>query len=422
MRLFLSVAAAVLMLGLQAGVRGAEESGAATAPAAAEKPEGSDASKDKVAAAANAFAADLFAQMRGREGNLFFSPYSVCAALSMVREGAAGKTAEEMTAVLHLPAAEDVHRGFKDMHEVLQAEKSRKGYELTVANAVWADAGTAFLPAYLDQLKASFGATAEEVPFAQSAQAAATINGWVKKQTAEKITSLVSPTAFTKQTRMVLTNAVYFKGEWSSQFQPGQTSSGDFTTAKAKVRAPMMHQTQTLGYAEGKTPGGTEYQALRMDYIGDKVAMTVVLPKGVGDLAALEGAFDKALCEKLMRLGARKVIVTFPKFKMTDQLDLGEKLQALGMKAAFGPTADFSGMSGRKDLLLSKVLHKSYVDVNEKGTEAAAVTGAEMMTLGVGARPPQPPKFTADHPFLFFIWDTQMRTVLFVGRVADPTK
>jgi len=379
----------------------------------------------KVAEGCNRFAFDLYARLKGAEGNLFLSPYSISTALTMTYAGARGETADQMAKVLCLPASgEDVHGAYGALQNDLNAAGAKGAFDLVVANRLWGQKGYGFLPDYLALVEKKYGAGLEQVDFAGATEAARqTINVWIEKQTRDKIKDLLKPGVLDAMTRLVLTNAIYFKGKWAEEFDKKLTRDEDFfLTPEKKVAAPLMHQKAKFGYFEGDG-----LQALELPYQGDRLTMVVLLPKrnvppGAKDgLAALETALSaEKLAEWIGQLRRREVQVALPRFKTTAEFSLAETLVAMGMADAFNPNAaDFSGMTGTKDLFISAVVHKAFVDVNEEGTEAAAATG---VVVGVTSMPEPPPVFRADHPFLFLIRDTKTGAILFLGRILDPTK
>ena len=378
----------------------------------------------QVAEGCNRFAFDLYARLKGGEGNLFLSPYSISTALAMTYAGARGRTADQMAQVLHLPSSgEAVHAAYAALQNDLNAAgPGAPGYELIVANRLWGQKGHAFLPEFLALLEARYGAGLEQLDFARATEAARqTINGWVEEKTREKIKDLLKPGILNAMTRLVLTNAIYFKGKWAGPFNEKATREEDFfITPEKKVAAPLMHRTAKFGYFEGDG-----LQALELPYQGDRLAMVVLLPKrnvppGAKDgLAAREASLSsEKVAEWIGKLRRRKVEVALPRFKTTAEFSLGDTLVAMGMTDAFG-RADFSGMTGTRDLFISAVIHKAFVDVNEEGTEAAAATAVVIRPLNGGG---SPPAFRADHPFLFLIRDTKTGAILFLGRILDPTK
>jgi serpin B len=367
----------------------------------------------------NEFAFDLYGQLRQQEGNLFLSPESISTALAMTYAGARGDTATEMAKALHLTLPRNMlHASFAELLKELNGEGKKRGYQLSIANALWGQKGEGFKDDFLKLTKEDYGGGLKDVDFAGATEAARKeINAWVEKQTNDKIKDLLKPGVLTVNTRLVLTNAIYFKGDWNSQFKKDQTREESFDDGNGdKVKSPMMHQTAKFKYHDA---GGV--QVLEMPYAGKELSMVVLLPKKVNGLADLEKSLsaDK-LAGWLEKAREEEVIVTLPKFKTTSEFSLKDQLSALGMKKAFQmPGADFSGINGKEDLFITAVVHKAYVDVNEEGTEAAGATG---VVVGVKSAPAPKPEFRADHPFVFLIRDTRNDSVLFLGRITNPTK
>ncbi len=254
---------------------------------------------------------------------------------------------------------------------------------------------------------------------ARAQAASQEINRWVEKQTADKIKDLIKPSDLGRDTRLVLTNAIYFKGDWVKPFDNKDTRPEDFTvSAEKKVKVPLMQQKASFGYRQEET-----FQVLEMPYAGQELSMVVLLPKKADGLAELEKALSaQRLTGLLSTLGRREVVTFLPKFKLEAYFELKPTLEALGMKLAFAGQADFSGINSEEELSVSAVIHKAYVDVNEEGTEAAAATAVVVARATVMRRPEPIPVFRADHPFLFLIRDTRSGAILFLGRVEDPSR
>jgi serpin B len=373
-----------------------------------------------VAKANNAFALDLYGKLAaGEHGNLFFSPNSIESALTMTYAGARGKTAAQMAAVLHLPPGSDaIHKDFGAFLGRLNGEPGQpRGYELSVANALWGQTGFDFLPAFVDVLKTDYGAGLAEVDYKRNAEGARqAINGWISKQTHDKITNLIGPGVLNATTRLVLTNAIYFKGNWAVPFNKNATHDEPFhLSANEESKVPMMHRTGEYGYMEA-----ADFQALKLGYAGNQLSMIVLLPRRIDGLPQLETELSTSnLSDWFGKFFQKQVAVALPKFRMTQSFELAPTLGSMGMQDAFNPvTADFSGMTGTKDLFISNVIHKAFVAVDEQGTEAAAATG---VVMAARAMMPSPPTvFRADHPFLFLIKDDQSGAILFLGRLAAP--
>jgi len=365
----------------------------------------------------NAFALDLYGGLKGQEGNLFFSPFSISTALAMTYGGARGETASQMAKVLCFASDEGrVHGAFKELLDRLNAKQEKPAYELIVANALWGQKGFGFLDDFVGLVRTNYGAGFSELDFAAAAEAARqTINAWVEQQTKQKIRDLVKPGVLKESTRLVLTNAIYFKGKWSRPFGKGATAPMPFLAGGKKTNVPMMHQQGKFRYGEN-----TDLQILELPYEGGSLSMLVLLPKAVDGLPKLEASLTaEKLGQWTGNLRQADVFLYLPKFEMTLEFSLGRKLAEMGMADALNPgKADFSGMNGKRDLFLSEVIHKAFVEVNEEGTEAAAATGAVMALTSVMVT--DRVVFRADHPFLFLIRHNETGSILFMGRVANP--
>lgn len=395
---------------------------AAPHPAAQQKSSPPSATEVEAVKGSNAFAVDLYAHLRSQPGNLFFSPESISTAFAMAYAGARGQTAAEMQHVFHftLPQAQlDAAMG-----ELLAGmNAAHKGYQLRVADALWAQENAGFLPDYLKIVQSDYAAGFHRVNFRASPEGVRdTINKWVEQQTNNKIQNLIAPGVLTPATRLVLTNAIYFKGDWLNTFEKVSTQTEEFhTSASQFVMAPLMHRTGSFRYFDGGT-----FQALELPYEGGDLSMDVLLPKAIDGLPALEQSFTASNVNGWLEKfePEDKIILTFPRFTMTKQFELSNALSAMGMPQAFGGSANFSGMTGKPDFTISAAIHKAYIDVNEQGTEAAAATSIIMRATAMRVPFPAPPPivFRADHPFLFMIRDTKTGAILFLGRVTDPTK
>lgn len=363
------------------------------------------------------FALDLYNQLKMTDGNLFFSPFSIFTALAMTWAGARENTAVQMAETLHFtekPA--QFHRAIGDLISQLNAVQKETDVELSIANAIWAQKGYQFLDEFFRIVQQSYQADLKQVDFSSAAESARqAINAWVEQQTNEKIKDLLPPKVLNALTRLVLVNAIYFKGFWDNQFKSRDTREMEFwLLTEVAVKVPMMHQEHQFGYWENDW-----LQIMEMPYKEESLSLIVLLPKEKTGITDLE---QKLNFENMMawqsRLRKRKVIVFFPKFKIESQFSLGQTLALMGMSDAFDPElADFSAMVGQKELYISAVIHKAFLEVNEEGSEAAAATG---VVVGVTSIAPSPPIFKADHPFVFFIRDNKSQSILFLGRVLNP--
>jgi serpin B len=371
----------------------------------------------KLAQNNNAFALDLFQQLRAERGNLFFSPYSISTALAMTAGGARGATEQQLVAALHFSLdRQRLHPAFADLQATLNKIQKSGHVKLSVANSLWPHNKHPFLADYLALTKRCYGVEITPMDYEHAADAAAaTINKWVAEKTQNKINNIIPPGALDALTRLVLVNAIYFKGNWEQPFQKDATQSAPFMLAAGKsVSAPLMRQSREFRYA-----AADGVQLLELPYAGDELSMLVLLPDKIDGLADLEKKLTAPkLGEWTRQLRKREVNIFLPKFKMTTRFELSRVLMALGMQDAFGSAADFSGMDGQRDLYISAILHKAFVDVNEEGTEAAAATAVIARAMAIME---PPPTFRADHPFLFLIREKSTGSILFLGRVADPT-
>ncbi len=372
-----------------------------------------------IVAGNNKFAFDLYTRLgQEKSGNLFFSPNSISTAFAMTYAGARGETATQMRDVLGFDIPQDkLHESFAALADVLQSGDDKRGYQLNIANRLWGQHGYVFLPEFLRITNEQYGAELAQVNFANAAASARQINEWVEKQTAGKIKDLIPPEALTGDTRLVLTNAIYFKGDWTHKFKESATSNEAFhVTANDQLEVPMMFQTEVFEYGEAD---GVQFLGLPYGQ-HNYLTMFILLPRTIDGLGELESKLTNENLENwTARLSAREVEVYLPKFHMETEFELNAALQAMGMTNAFqAGTADFSGMSTQEDLHISAAIHKAFVDVNEKGTEAAAATGIEMRPTS--AIEPEPVVFRADHPFVFLIRDNRTKSILFLGRVTDP--
>lgn len=377
---------------------------------------------DALAEGNAAFAFDLYRTLKEDAGNLFLSPYSISVALAMTQAGAAGETARQMTETLHftLPANR-LHAAFNayslDLESRARAESEGTPFELSIANSLWGQRDFPFRPEFLDVLATHYGAGMRLVDYAADPEGARqAINGWVSDETREKIQNLVPEGAIDAMTRLVLANAIYFKAGWRDPFDASATSPEAFHRLDGStVEVPMMRQEQSFGYAAGEG-----IQAIELPYQGGETSMLILLPAEGGFEAFEDGLEAQALEAILAGVTYRPVVLSLPKFSYESAFSLNDALEDLGMADAFDPgRADFSGMDGARDLYISNVLHKAFVAVDEKGTEAAAATAVIMAETSMPVDPPT--VVSVDRPFIFLIRDSRAGSILFLGRVMDPT-
>ena len=364
----------------------------------------------------NQFALELYQQLRSGDENLFFSPTSISVALAMTYAGAAGETQAEMARTLHfdMPNAQ-LHESMLAFQGFWATPDKDSGIRLNLANRLWGQRDFQFLPEFLDVTRSNYGAELIQLNFADSENSRQTINTWVEEQTEKKIVDLIPEGFLSSDTRLVLTNAVYFHGNWADQFKKEYTRDQDFqlTTTKS-VKVPMMHRTGKCRYGAIE-----DLQVLELPYGDGSLSMIVLLPKAVDGLESIEARLNLENVQRWMQSVNQnyRLEISLPRFKTTAEFGMKRALQAMGMKSAFEVHgADFSGMTGDKSLFISDVVHKAFVDVNEQGTEAAAATGVVTSTVSYST----PPTFRADHPFVFMIRDNRSGALLFIGRIMNP--
>jgi len=385
-----------------------------------------DVSSKDVAAVVNgnnAFAFDLYRELCKKEGNLFFSPYSVSSALAMAYAGARGQTAEEMAKTLHLPNLDGrLHKVFGKLNRDLLSGDAKAGVELRIANAMWGQRGVPLNPDFLRLTTENYGSGLREVDFlGDPALARHSINMWASQNTNRRISDILSPEAINRETRLILTNAIYFNGGWLYPFNKEFTREEDFhRNANESVRVPMMHMTYRGSFAD---VDGTQIVGLRYKNSPFSFAAALTAP-GEG-LHELENRLDLAwLVGMLGKMGQREyqITLTIPKVELRDERRVSRVLRNLGMQSCFSPTADLTGISSEQAFALQEVFHKTFLAVDEKGTEAAAVTATIVATPISGGPPPIPPNVTVtlNRPFVLIIYDSRSRQILFLGRVANP--
>jgi serpin B len=368
-----------------------------------------------------AFAFDLYQVLKGQPGNLFISPYSLSVALAMTYAGAGEGTADQMASSLHFSLPPDrLHAAFNAYALELLARGKQSGdgtpFELSIANALWGQQGFDFQSAFLGLLAENYGAGMRLVDYATDPESARQqINQWVSDETKDKIQDLIPSGAIDAMTRLVLTNAIYFKAAWLHQFDPQATTNDAFYTLDGStVEVPMMHQSENTSYRIGDG-----YAALELPYQDGGFSMLILVPDA-GQFQAVEEQLNTVMIQQVIDgMSSGEVILSLPKFSYEAGFKLNQALAQLGMPDAFDPErADFSAMDGRRDLYIGGVLHKAFVSVDEQGTEAAAATAVIMDLMSAPAG--QPVTITVDRPFIYLIRDQQTGTILFLGRVLDP--
>jgi len=370
----------------------------------------------------SAFGFDLYQALREEDDNLFFSPYSISLALAMTYAGARGETAQQMRDTLQFTLPQDqLHPAFNSLDIELSQRgegakgKDGEGFRLNIVNAIWGQEGYKFLSEFLDVLAENYGAGLRPLDFANAPEESRiTINNWVSDQTEGRIEDLIPQGLIDALTRLVLTNAIYFNAAWQHPFNEDMTEDGPFYLLDGgDVIVPMMKQAESFSYAESDG-----YQAIELPYDGRELSMVILLPRA-GQFEAFEDSLDAQRVDAILKdLEPRRVALTMPKFEFKSSFSLKEALAAMGMPVAFSGGADFSGMTGNRDLFIADVIHKAFVSVDEAGTEAAAATA---VVMELTALPGTPVEVTLDRPFVFLIHDIETGAILFVGRTVAPS-
>lgn len=370
----------------------------------------------------NAFGMDVYNKVAEPGKNLFISPHSLTSALAMLYGGARGNTAAAMKKAMHLSLSDDkVHQAFNklDLELASRGEGAQAAdggpFRLTVNNALWGEQTHSFLPSFIDLLGVNYGAGMHLLDFVGAPEVSrGIINTWVSDKTEGRIPDLMPPGSVARDTKLVLTNAVYLNAAWHKPFKKSNTRPGTFDADGSPVTTPMMHTTQTLAYAKGQG-----YQAVELPYDGQELSMVIIVPDK-GTFRSFQSKVSWSTVEgAIASLASKEVVLSMPSFTFKAAYELNKPLQELGMSAIFSG-ADFSGIDGGYGMLrVSKVVHKTFILVNEEGSEAAGATGISMD--GGVALPPDQVVLNVDRPFLFLIRDRLTRAVLFLGHVVDPS-
>jgi serpin B len=396
----------------------------AVAIANVERVAASPADAAPAARSLDALGSDLYAALvEGNEENLVFSPASILLALAMARAGAAGTTASEMDAVLHIDDPEAIHHALNALTRALEARSGTievngepAELELSIANAVWGQATLTWQKAFLDVLAREYGAGVRLADFVADPEAArVAVNDWVAEETRDRIPELIAAGMVDELTRMILVNAIYLKAPWAIPFEPDATRPAPFTLLDGStVEVPFMARSDmSMAYARGEG-----WQAVELPYAGDELAMLVLLPDE-GALQAVEGELAGGLIDRAAKaLAATDAVLELPRWESETRVELSTALAALGMPTAFTDAADFTGMTTDEPLQIGFVIHQANITVDEAGTEAAAATavGIQATSAPIG----EPVIVTVDRPFLYALRDRETGAVLFLGRVTSP--
>ena len=375
-----------------------------------------------VATANNKFNIDLYKKVATTgNNNLFFSSYSIFSALAMTYEGADGETAQEMKNVFYFPEENILRPNFAALYNIIN--KKDKKYELRTGNALWAQKDYKFLDSYFSNVEKYYGGKAVNLDFINETELSRnTINTFIAEQTNDRIKNIIPSGGVNSKTRLVISNAIYFKGKWNIEFDKEKTQDRDFKTPTGTIKVPTMamypKSEEQFNYYENDS-----LQALELPYKDKELSMIIFLPKADNGLSSLENDmdFDK-LSEWTSNLKSTVVDeIYLPKFEFELYTEVVEPLRDLGMVSAFSQgAADFSKMTGDKDLYVSNILHKAFIKVDEEGTEAAAATVVIIKATSIG-EPVQLKIFNADHPFIFMIRENSTGAILFMGRITNPS-
>ena len=365
------------------------------------------------------FAFSLFRAVNNSSSNQFYSPFSISTALAMTYAGARNETALQMAKTLHFDTGDNFHQAFGRLLNSLE-EGTSGAIRLNIANGMWAQKGYGFLDPYFDLVVNKYHAELAAADFGNDVEREKTrqeINLWVEKKTNDKIKGLLSKSDLDDLTRFVLVNAIWFYGDWDQPFSKESTRPQDFSlSGGSKVNVPFMNRHDQYRYFED-----ARLKAVEIPYKDNKASMVIFLPKKYEGIAEMAGFIETGYYEEITNaLKFSSVNVSVPKFEATSRFSLAKTLSEMGMPLAFSPGgADFSGMTGFRNLYISDVIHQAFIHVDEKGTEAAAATAVVGRCM---AAPPSPDVkyFVADHPFIFLIRDNITGSILFMGTMMNP--
>lgn len=387
----------------------------------AAQPSSNKISIKQIAYGNNLFAFELYKEIAKKEkGNIFFSPFSISTALAMTYAGADGKTAEEMASTMHFNANnEEFHMSYGNYLKTLESN-AKGNIQLQIANRLWGDEKYDLIPEFLSLNKKAYNSPLEKLNFRENPNdSRIKINDWVAEKTEDRIKNLIPSGAISSDTKLVLTNAIYFKGDWLYKFEKSKTKDRKFNKIDgSKKETPFMNFKGSFSFSQNGF-----YKSIILPYKGNKQSMLVILPHKNEDLKKVESMMNPSIFSNLMMRNNVEVILSIPKFKITLPLSLNAPIINLGIKEAFAKTANFSKMTKVNDLYISDVIHKAFIEIDEEGTEAAAATAVVMtVTCTSVGQTPKPNEFIADHPFLFYIIDNETQAILFMGKIMEPIK
>lgn len=364
----------------------------------------------------NKFGFDIYNYLLQQKGVVFFSPYSIYSALQMTAEGAKGTTASEMSQTLYSKNNLDCIRNDISKSQQRYNSLMATGDSIHVANSLWVQNSFPLNNSFTDLVKSNYKASVREMDFLKNAEGSRkTINDWVEQQTNKRIKDLLAQGTVSPDTKLVLVNTIWLKAKWLMPFDPANTRDEVFHATDKEIKTPFMHKMMPVNYVEDET-----MQMIELPYKDKKISMMVLLPVK-GEEKAFENKVSSEQVDKwIAAMKTEKTNISLPKLKLNSSFNLNDVLTKLGMRTAFSDNADFSGIS-RSGLKISDVIHKAFIEVDEDGTEAAAATAVTMVTTSMRPPDPQPIKvFKADRPFVFFLYDKEAKTILFMGKMERP--
>jgi len=371
------------------------------------------AQQTNMAGSLNSFSFDLYKQLKSDKENLFFSPFSIDVALLIAREGARSDTKTGFEKVLHI----DSNITGNDAHDFVLSLKSFKNSsnQLNVSNSIWLQNDYKIQPDFQNKIQTNYFADIFHVNFADKLRSTTIINNWAAQKTNNLIKNLISPDQITVSTKLVLINAIYFSDRWDKEFEKYLTKKNDFYGVNNDtVKINFMHESGYYNYFEN-----ADFQFISKEYAGKDKLFCVILPKKRGGISSIDTIMNKTILDSIFKYETSTLVdLSIPKFKLEANYSLNETLSTLGLKKAFTVDADFSGISNTSRLRINNVIHKTYIEVNEEKTEAAAAT---TIYFSDGLIPydklaPKPKEFNADHPFMFMIIDSKTKGIIFLGR------
>jgi serpin B len=375
----------------------------------------SNAQNDKLTKSLNSYSIDLYGQLKTDNENLFISPLSSYYALLIAYEGAKNETRQEFEKVLHIDNYEYLS-DFNAFSENLITWRDSSNY-LNISNAIWLQKDFSIKADYKNKITQKYSSDLKTVDFKQNVNASNEINDWVTIKTNGLIKNIISPSDINNYTRLIISNAIYFIGKWGDEFDKTLTKPDDFYSVdKSKSEIDFMNKTEYLSYYDNN-----DFQFISKTYEGNDKSFCIILPKTRYGLINIEKELTNSVIDTILdNTKYLQVRLSIPKFKLETAYSLIEPLNKLGLEKAFKPGADFSGITIEEPLLINKIYHKAFIEIDEEKTEAAAATIVAMMTGSAGGSMPKPKIFKADHPFTFLIIDNKTKGIIFIGRYVRP--